>query len=161
MNNDLEVTIRSLPSAVYLSSISHANGILTISGRAPTEKQVLGYLTELDASGRFGDITITSMSRVEGEGMDFTLLGSLQGQNDRVSSMEAALNSLPTAISVTSVSTMDGTLNIDGRSPDESQILLYLQSLEASGKFNDITITSMTRIEGGGMSFSLVLKIGE
>lgn len=161
MNNDLEVTIKSLPSAVYLSSISHANGILTISGRAPTEKRVLEYLTGLDASGRFGEITITSMSRVEGEGMDFTLLGSLQGQNDRVSSIEAALNSLPTAISVTNVSTIDGTLNIDGKSPDESQILLYLQSLEASGKFDDITITSMTRIEGGGMSFSLVLKIGE
>lgn len=161
MNNDLEVTIKSLPSAVYLSSISHANGILTISGRAPTEKRVLEYLTGLDASGRFGEITITSMSRVEGEGMDFTLLGSLQGQNDRVSSIEAALNSLPTAISVTNVSTIDDTLNIDGRSPDESQILLYLQSLEASGKFDDITITSMTRIEGGGMSFSLVLKIGE
>ena len=161
INHDLEVTINSLPNTINLSSINHANSILTISGRAPSEREVLEYLTALDASGRFGEISIANMSRIEGEGMDFTLLGSLQTQSDVVSSIEVALSSLPTTISVTSVSTTNGTLLINGRSPDEDEVISYLQKLEASGKFREINITSMTTMEDGGIEFSLVLKTGE
>jgi type IV pilus assembly protein PilM len=161
INHDLEVTINSLPSTINLSSINHTNSILTISGRAPSEREVLEYLTALYASGRFGEISIANMSRVEGEGMDFTLLGSLQTQSDVVSSIEVALSSLPTTISVTSVSTTNGTLLINGRSPDEDEVISYLQKLEASGKFREINITSMTTMEDGGIEFSLVLKTGE
>lgn len=161
INYDLEVTINSLPDTINLSSISHANGALTISGQAPSEMEVLSYLMNLDTSGRFGEITITNMSRIEGRGMDFTLLGSLQTQSDVVSSIEVALSSLPTTISVTSVSTTNGTLTINGRSPDEDEVLSYLQELEASGKFREINITSMTTMEDGGIEFSLVLKTGE
>ncbi len=161
ISRDLEVTIESLPDTISLSSISHANSLLTINGRAPSEKQVLAYLMALDASGQFGEITITNMVRIEDEGMDFTLLGSLQTQSDVVSSIEVALNSLPATVSVASVISTDGTLTIKGRSPDEDEVLSYLQGLEASGKFHEITITSMTTTEDGETDFSLVLKVGE
>ncbi len=118
-------------------------------------------LGRLDSSGRFGEVTVTNMSRSDDEGMDFTLLGSLDKQGTGVSGIEVALNSLPTTISLTNVSSTNGTLGINGRSPDEDEILSYLQDLEASGKFSEITITSMSRIEDEGMDFSLVLEVGE
>ncbi len=161
INHDLEVTIDSLPNTINLSSISHADSMLTINGRAPSEREVLEYLTELDTSGRFGELTITNMSRIEGGGMNFTLLGSLQTQSDVVSSIEVALSSLPTTISVTSVSTIGDTLTITGMSSNEDEVLSYLEDLDASGKFREITITRITTTEDGGVDFSLDLKVGE
>ena len=93
--------------------------------------------------------------------MDFTLLGSLRAYSGGIGSMEVALESLPDSVSLTSVTSGDGTLTIDGRATDENELLLYFQSLEVSGKFYDINIVSMTRIEGGEMDFSLVLTMGE
>ncbi len=161
INGHLEVTIKSLPDTISLSSISHADDILTISGWAPSEAGVLSYLMGLDASGRFGEVAITNMTRIESGGMDFTLLGSLQTESDRASIIEVVLSSLPTTISLTSVSSTNGTLTIAGRSPDEDEVLSYLRDLEPSGIFSELTITSMTRNEEGGMDFSLVLKTGE
>jgi len=135
--------------------------MLAISGQAPSEREVLSYLRKLETSGSFGEITIANMSRIEDEAMDFTLLGSIQTQGEATSSMAVVLSSLPTGISLTSISSTNGTLTIDGRSPDEDKVLLYLQTLEASGKFREISITSMTRIEDEGIDFSLVLKTGE
>ncbi len=161
INHDLEVTLESLPSGIRLSSISHADNILTISGRALSERVVSSYLRKLDTSGRFGEIAITSMSRIEGEGMDFTLLPSLQTPSNGVSSMRVVLNSLPGHIRLNSISSTNGIVTITGKSPDEDEILSYLRDLEASGRFPEVTISSMARIEDGGMDFSLVLKIGE
>jgi type IV pilus assembly protein PilM len=161
INHDLEVTINSLPSTISLSSISHADGMLTVSGWTPSEKEVLLYLTGLHASGRFGEFTITDMSRVESGGMNFTILGSPQVQSDVASGIGVVINSLPSAISLTDVSSTNGTLTVSGRSPDEDRVLSYLRDLEASGRFSEVTITDMSRIEEGGMDFSLVLKIGE
>jgi len=161
INRHLEVTMKSLPSAISLSSISYANNMLAISGQAPSERGVLSYLRKLETSGSFGEITIANMTRIEGEAMDFTLLGSIQTQGEVAGSMAVVLSSLPTGISLTSVSSTNGTLTISGRSPDEDKVLLYLQTLEASNKFREISITSMTRIEDGGIDFSLVLKTGE
>ena len=74
MNGDLEVTVNSLPSNMSLSSINYDNNILTIQGRAPSEEGILSYLGNLDTSGRFWEITITDIKRIEDEGMDFTLV---------------------------------------------------------------------------------------
>ena len=74
VNGNLEVTVNSLPDSISLTSISHTSSILTLRGRAPSEDEVLSYLRELEESGRFSDITITSMRRVEGASMDFTLV---------------------------------------------------------------------------------------
>jgi len=137
------------------------NNILTISGRAPSERDVSSYIGNLVTGGWFGEITISNMSRVEDGGMDFTLLSSLQTESSGTSSIEVALNRLPATISLTNVSSTDGTLTVNGRSPDEDEVLSYVQDLEASGKFSEITISRMTRIEDEGMDFSLVLKTGE
>jgi type IV pilus assembly protein PilM len=163
INRHLKITLESLPNTITLSSISYANNILTISGWAPSEREVSSYISNLGTGGRFGEITVANMSRIEGEGegMDFTLLSSLQTEGDGTSSIEIALNNLPATISLTSVSSTDGTLTINGSSPDEDGILSYAQSLEASGEFSEITISRMTRIEDEGMDFSLVLKTGE
>ena len=142
-----------------MSSISHTDNELTISGQAPSERDVLSYLMKLDASGGCGEITITDMSRIEDGGMDFTLLGSLEKESDIASAIEVMLNSLPSTITLTGVSSTDGELTINGSSPDEDEFLSYLQSLEASGKFLEITIASMTKIEDEGMDFSLVLLV--
>ncbi len=161
INRHLDITLKSLPNTISLSSISHAENLLTVSGRAPSEAEVLSYLIKLDASGRFGEITVTNMTRIEGEGMDFTLLGSLQLEDDRFSSIEAALSNLPTTISLSSFNAANGTLTITGEAPDEDEVLSYLRDLEASGIFGELTITSMTKMEDGGMNFTLVLKAGE
>ena len=166
INGDLEVTMESLPYAISLSSISHANSILTVSGQALNAKRVLSYLLRLDRSGRFGDIAITNMTSanmtgITSEGMDFTLLPSLQPPAKWVSSIEAAIDGLPTTIRVTSITSIGGTLTINGWTPLEDVVLLYLKDLEATGKFLEINITSMTRVEDGGMDFSIVLKLGE
>jgi len=78
-NSDLEITINSLPSTLSLTHIDHANSILNIDGKAPSEAEVLSYLRSLDASGKFSEITIASMRRIEGEGMDFTLVLKVRG----------------------------------------------------------------------------------
>ncbi len=161
INQDLEVTLNSLSSSIRLSSISHADNILTINGRALNERMVSSYLKKLDTSGRFSEITITSMSRIEGEGMDFTLLPNLQTPSNGVSSMRVVLDSLPGRIRLNSISSANSIVTITGTSPDEDEILSYLRDLEASGRFPEVTISSLTRIEDGGMDFSLVLKTGE
>jgi len=74
VNGNLEVIVKSLPSAVSLSSISYANGIFTLNGRATNEKEVLSYLRNLDTNGSFSEISINSITRIEGQGVDFTAI---------------------------------------------------------------------------------------
>jgi type IV pilus assembly protein PilM len=73
INGDLELSTNSLPSSISLANINHVSSTLTIKGRAPSEEEVLSYLRELEKSGRFSSITITSMRRVPAS-MDFILV---------------------------------------------------------------------------------------
>ncbi len=73
-NDNLEVTVNSLSDNISLTSISHVNPSLTMKGRVPSEEEIISYLEELDASGRFSGITITSLQRTADDGMDFSLL---------------------------------------------------------------------------------------
>jgi len=101
------------------------------------------------------------MTGVGSERMNFTLLPSLQPPAKWVSSIKAAIGGLPTTIRVTGITSIDGTLTINGWTPIEDVVLSYLQDLEATGKFLEINVASMTRVEDGGMDFSLVFKLGE
>jgi Tfp pilus assembly PilM family ATPase/Tfp pilus assembly protein PilN len=74
VDGDLAVTMVSLPGGVELTGISHAAGILTISGQAVNETEALTYAKRLEATLRFSEVIIASMEREEGEGMDFTLM---------------------------------------------------------------------------------------
>ncbi|KPK24578.1 MAG: hypothetical protein AMJ70_01600 [Dehalococcoidia bacterium SG8_51_3] len=68
VNSNLLVTVNSLPDTVSLTSINQNRKILTISGRAPSETEVLSYLRVLEDSGRFSRITITNLRKTaEGE----------------------------------------------------------------------------------------------
>lgn len=161
INLDLEETMIGLPGSTSLTSISHQNKILTISGRAPSEKEVLAYVKNLSGSGRFGNITISKMTNVEDEGMDFTIISSIITWDDESGSLEVVMGNLPATITLTSVSSTESTLTVNGKSPDEDRVLEYLGNLESSHSFSQITIISMTRTEDGGLDFSLALKIGE
>jgi len=167
VNGNLEVAVSSLPGAISLTSIDHANGVLTVNGWSPSEAEVLSYFRSLDNSGRFSEITIAGMKRVEdeGEGIDFTLvLGSLDEQNRGANgNLGVIISGLPSAINLTSVDYANGVLTVNGWSPSEAEILLYLRSLDNRGRFSEITIASIKRVEdeGEGMDFTLILRVGE
>ncbi len=72
VNGDLGVTTSTLPSTIDLSSITHASVRLTISGMSPSEMEVLTYANTLRASGRFSQVTISSIKKTE-DGVGFTL----------------------------------------------------------------------------------------
>jgi len=159
VNRELQIAIGNLPVSIDLINVSHITSVLTITGKAPNENQILTYITKLDSSGQFGDLTIIDMTRNEDEELVFTLLGTLQTQNLGVSSMEIALGSLPIGINLTEVDSDEYNLTVNGLAIDEDLILIYLRTLEASGVFDDITIASMTRTEEDEMEFSLILGI--
>jgi Tfp pilus assembly PilM family ATPase/Tfp pilus assembly protein PilN len=76
--NSLEVTVNHLPDTISLTHISYVARTLTINGRTAGEEELLSYLRELDASGRFSGITITSLRKLESKEMDFTLVLSVR-----------------------------------------------------------------------------------
>lgn len=156
----IEITVESLSSEISLSSIDYADSVLTISGQAPNGRVVISYFGKLDRSGRFSEVGIKNMTTIEGRGVDFTLIGNFEKQSV-ANSTRALLNSLPSTIILTGIGTTDGSLTIDGRGTNEKEILSYLQKLETSGTFSEINLTSVTRIENGGVDFSLFLKTGE
>jgi len=161
VNGNLKMTMSSLPGNMSLKRIDYANNMLIITGRSPSEKGVLSYLDKLNSSGKFAEITISNMTRINDELMDFTLLGDLDKQSTEVSGVEVVLKNLRATISLVNVSYTDNALTVNGRSTDEDEFLIYLQDLEASGKFSEVAITSMTRTEDEEMDFVLVLREGE
>ncbi len=64
-NGDLLVTTASLLSSINLTSVTHSTAQLTISGKAPNEDDILAYARALDNSGRFTEITVASIRRVD------------------------------------------------------------------------------------------------
>jgi type IV pilus assembly protein PilM len=158
VNGNLKMTMSSLPSNMNLKRIDYSSNMLIITGRSPSEKGILSYLDELNSSGKFAEITISNMTRIDDEWMDFTLLGNLDKQSTEVSGVEVVLKNLPTTISLVDVSYTDNALTVNGTSTDEDELLAYLQVLEASGKFSEVAITSMTKIDDEVMDFVLVLR---
>ena len=76
-------------SNVTLTSIGHSMNTLAITGTAPSEAEILRYARNLDATGRFSQVTITSIStgadeEEEGgsstEGMGFNLTLTTKGK---------------------------------------------------------------------------------
>ncbi len=162
VNGTLAVAVDSVPSTISLTGIGHADSTLTVNGRSPSEAEVLAYLRRLDASDRFSEITIASMKLIEGGEMDFSLaLSSMDTPNNEGNtSLAVTVSSLPSAVSLTSISHTDTTLTVSGSSPGEAEVLAYLRNLEASGKFSEATIASMMRNKDDGMDFILVLRVG-
>ncbi len=74
-NGDLKEAINKLPSYVVLTGIDHNNNMLSISGWAPSEAEVLSYAVGLNNTGRFTEVIFSSLQIREEDGlMDFTIL---------------------------------------------------------------------------------------
>ena len=65
INGDLLATVNNLVSGIELSSIGHSGKELSINGRSPSEVEILDYARNLDDSGRFSEVTVESIKRVE------------------------------------------------------------------------------------------------
>jgi type IV pilus assembly protein PilM len=65
IDGDLEATVDSLVGGIELTSISHSGKSLSLSGRAPSEVEVLEYARNLDSSGRFSQVTVSSIRKVQ------------------------------------------------------------------------------------------------
>jgi Tfp pilus assembly protein PilN len=161
LNRDIEVTMDTTPSSVRLTGVEHKEGILTISGIAPGEKTVLSFILALESTGRFAGKIKADTEILDDGTMSFTLVGSVMIESEWVSSMEIILGNLPSEIVLSSVSTGIGTLTLAGIAPDEEILLVYLNKLDSSGKFGEITISNITKLESGERDFSIVIKIGE
>ncbi len=161
LNRDIEVTMDEAPSSVRLTSVVHNEGILTIRGVAPGEKTVLSYILALESTGRFAGKIKADTEILEDGSTAFTLVGSVMIESEWVSSMEVILGNLPSTIQLTAVSTSIGALTLDGIAPDEEILLIYLNKLDSSGKFGEITISNITKLETGERGFSIVIRIGE
>ncbi|MFC2044347.1 PilN domain-containing protein [Chloroflexota bacterium] len=157
---DLEVTISALPVSVNLTSVNHADSNLIISGWAPSEDEMLSYLEGLTTSGRFGEITLVNMNRIE-DTLDFTLVGRLEKVNIEVSIAEIVIRSLPTNVILTGIDEINNSLIILGNSQSEYEVLSYLRNLDGSGKFIDVTITNTSIVESDRIDFSFILTVGE
>jgi len=79
INGDLNITVSKLSEAMSLVGINHENSELTIQGRATDEAEVLSYARRLENSGRFFEVIVAKVSRLEDGTLDFTLLLRLRG----------------------------------------------------------------------------------
>lgn len=64
INGDLEATVYNLVSGIDLRGISHSNQGLDINGQSPSKVEVLEYARNLDATGRFSEVTVANISRI-------------------------------------------------------------------------------------------------
>lgn len=71
INSDLR-EINKTPETIYLESISHKAGTLTVKGLAYDEEALFRYAENLRAGGRFSQVVITDMHQKEHQ-TDFTL----------------------------------------------------------------------------------------
>lgn len=80
-SGDMDAAVRNLSGAMMVTHLGLASNVLTISGRAPAETDVLGYVKRLNATGRFPEITVAGVKKIEGKGVDFTLILKTGGKS--------------------------------------------------------------------------------
>ena len=73
MNGDLAVIINTMPDTVSLTKINYTDTSFTLTGLATSEEEVLSYLSELNASGRFSRIKIANMSSTGNQEVRFNV----------------------------------------------------------------------------------------
>ncbi len=65
MNNDLEATVDNIVPDLALGSFGHSGEMVSLRGRAATEAEVMEYVRKLTSTGRFSEITIANITRME------------------------------------------------------------------------------------------------
>jgi type IV pilus assembly protein PilM len=87
MNDDLSATIDNVVADLDLATLGISGGRVNITGRAGSEQEVMKYVRQLTNTGRFAEITIANLSRVNDASendtvaMDYTL--SLRIKEDK------------------------------------------------------------------------------
>ncbi len=79
INGDLQATTGSLVGSINLTRISHAQSQLTINGWATNEEDILAYARALNKSGRFTEVTIANIRRINS---DDTQGGEIEEEGD-------------------------------------------------------------------------------
>ncbi|MCK4274368.1 MAG: pilus assembly protein PilM [Dehalococcoidales bacterium] len=77
LNGDLLATVDNQIDDFELNTIAHSGKYLTINGWAESEQEVLEYARKLDTTGRFSEITISSLSRESSDNTTDTMKYSL------------------------------------------------------------------------------------
>ncbi len=70
INGDLVATVDNLVLGINLSNISHSGRGLSIQGESPSEVEVLEYARNLRDSGRFEEVVVSRIARVEGSSQE-------------------------------------------------------------------------------------------
>jgi Tfp pilus assembly protein PilN len=74
--------------------------------------------------------------------------------------LSLAVKELPGSVTLSSLGETQDAMTIKGWSPSEREILAYMDSLKKSDRFTAMTISALTKLESGGMNFSLTLATG-
>jgi hypothetical protein len=74
VNGNLMLVISLVSEDIKLNDFSNNGDSLIVSGSTASEANVLTYARTLEASGRFSDINIASLSNISGESVSFTLV---------------------------------------------------------------------------------------
>jgi type IV pilus assembly protein PilM len=157
--NDFLAVINELPKAIKLSGVEHTGSTLEITGQARAESDVLAYLTDLDSSLSFGEISITNLTKIQDGGIGFTLLVNREKAGEEISGVKTALRYLPPDVSLTSFSQANDTITLNGQSPNEDSIVLFLKNLETSNLFREIALNGKTTNNQGGINFTIFVKM--
>jgi len=77
LNGDLLATVDNQIDDFVLNSIAHSGAYLSVNGRAESEQEVLEYARKLYTTGRFDEITISSLYRESSDNTTDTMRYSL------------------------------------------------------------------------------------
>jgi type IV pilus assembly protein PilM len=91
-NGDLVATVDNQVNGINLISINHSGNGLSISGEAPSELEILAYARNLDGSGRFSEVTVASIRRLEDSGGEMESEGEgMEGESVESGGMDFTL----------------------------------------------------------------------
>jgi Tfp pilus assembly protein PilN len=85
MNADLNASVDKVVPGLDIKNLALTQGRLNITGHASSEQEVMEYIRQLTYTGRFAEITISNLTRVEDvsendtTGMDYTLSLRIKG----------------------------------------------------------------------------------
>jgi type IV pilus assembly protein PilM len=65
MNSDINATVDSMVTDLDLGNIGHTGEVVSLKGQAASEEEVMDYVRKLTSTGRFSEITIANITRIE------------------------------------------------------------------------------------------------
>jgi hypothetical protein len=102
------------------------------------------------------------IANAETSGKNFiAAVDSIKSQKESLNgNLDLAVKTLSVGVTLGALGQSKGVMTIKGWAPTEKEILSYMESLDTSNRFAEIIITGLTRLESGGMNFTLTLKTG-